>query len=183
MLTTFAYCAATFRDSVAKAAGVEPVTCPPYQASSGVPLIEQQFKRMQAADFLYFKLHGLPDQGYWYGDQWVTALTAEQLRSLDLSQARAAFVANCFLPESPMLAALFEAGCPVVVGGYGPNYARASEVDGADLLGLWFRRFLSTGARPQLALALSRVRLAGMPKTPALRDALAFELWRRPDGV
>ena len=171
----FAFCAASFRESVHRAAGVVPVTCPPYQVD-GVPPVHLLFERMQAANFLYFKLHGLAGQPYWYGDGWMTAISAAQLCSLDLSGA-VVFVANCFLADSPMLPALLDAGARAVVGGHGENYARSRGVDGADLLGLWFRRFCQAGLQVRMAMALSKVRLKARRPTKAIRDALAFELW------
>ena len=63
--------------------------------------------------FLYFKLHGLHNEPYWYGDNWVTALTAKQILSINL-ESTVVFVANCYLVDkkgqSPMLDALLAAG-------------------------------------------------------------------------
>ena len=33
-------------------------------------------------DFYYFKLHGLKDQPYWYGDGWLTAIASETIVGL-----------------------------------------------------------------------------------------------------
>lgn len=168
-MKVFAYCAQSFERSVRRAAGVEPLTCP--------PLSFQKFGVLQLSgkDFVYFKLHGLPAQPYWYGDGWLTALSEAQLRQADLRDS-VVFVANCFLPESPMLDALLAAGAKAVIGGPGPNYASVAGIDGADLLGLWIRWGLQLGASVQEAFDIARVRLHLKPGLAA-QDALGFQIW------
>lgn len=170
-MLTVAYCAASFARSVQKASGVEPLLCPPLTTKS-FPV-----HKLEVAQFLYFKLHGLPDQPYWYGDDWVTALSVEQLTAVSLKDA-VVFVANCYLPESPMLEALLKAGAAAVVGGSGPNFAKTGEVYGADLLGYWFRRLTALGVVPKYALmgAKSRLRFEAK-KDKSILDALGFKLW------
>ena len=174
-MNTFAYCAASFRQSVATAAGVDPLLSPPTVAESFSPLA------LEGHDFLYFKLHGMPDQVFWYGDRWVTALRADQILAANLT-GTVVFAANCHLNAhpSPMLHALLDAGAAAVIAGSGANYAMSSRVYAADLLGLWVRRALQAHARPRLALTLAKARLALIPcKDAATRDALQFRIFRR----
>ncbi len=128
-------------------------------------------------EFYYFKLHGLAGQPYWYGDNWVTALSADQVREARMDGA-VVFVANCYLPDSPMLAALLSNGARAVIGGAGQNYARSNTVDGADLLGLWVRRGLQFGLSVEKALQLGKSRMGFKAKKSQSRtDTLAFKLW------
>jgi len=175
-MDVFAYCAWSMRESVRQAAGVAPMTCPPVSA------LEFEPGWLRGHDFVYFKLHGLRGQPFWYGDEYQTAVTASQLRSADLAGA-VVFVANCHLEGSAMLAALLEAGAKAVIGGPGANYALKYGVNGADLLGLWLRRWLRFGASVQRAMALSqkvlrlRLRTANELGKFMLRDALEFEIY------
>lgn len=156
-----------------RAAGAVPCTCPP------VLLESFDLAWLSGRDLLYFNLDGAPGSPYWYGDDYRPALSAAQLEQADLSGA-VVFVANCFLPESPMLEVLLKAGAGVVVGGGGKNFSRSGRVGGADLLGLWFRRGLAWGLRPEMALWLARMRLRTIRhKDHPIEDALKFELWRR----
>ncbi len=142
-----------------KAAGVRPLLSPPVTAATFAP------SQLAGYDFIYFKLHGLLRESYWYGDNWQTALTVRQIADADLSSA-VVFVANCFLWEpgpdptekAPMLRALLEAGARAVVGGPGENYARKQTVMGADRLGRDFRITLALGLAPSIAFKLAHKR-------------------------
>jgi len=169
-MDTFAYCAASFERSVRRAAGTQPLTCPPASMETF------DAGELAGRDFIYFKLHGLPGEPYWYGDDWQTALCREQLQVADLSGA-VVFVANCNLPQSPMLTALLDAGPVAVIGGPGQNYARSRRVDGADLLGLYVRRVLSFGFGARDALAVAMLRLKLKRRDKATRDTLAFRIY------
>lgn len=168
-MNVFAYCAASFARSVRRAAGVEPLLCPPARFDQIDPTWLEGF------DLLYFKLHGLPSQPFWYGDGWQTALSDDVIRAANLSGA-VVFVANCWLPESPMLQALLDAGARAVIGGSGPNYARLAGIDGADLLGLWFRMGMQVGMSVQFAFRFAQHRLR-LKRGPAAEDTLGFQLW------
>jgi hypothetical protein len=135
--------------------------------------------KLQGHDFLYFKLHGWPDQPYWYGDNWTTALKAEQLTAAELGGATV-FVANCYLPESPMLPALLSAGARAVVGGAGLNYAAVFSLVGADLLGYHFRQALKLGLAVTAAFRVAKW-LMRKRTGQAAEDARAFKLWRPGD--
>jgi len=176
-MRVLAVCARSFFNSVRRAAGVYPLVCPPRDlAFFAQPGIFEYNDAGQPYDFLYFKLHGLPSQPFWYGDGWVTAVSAEQLKAADL-RGKVVFVANCWLPESPMLAALLAAGARAVIGGSGPNYAGAAGVTGADLLGAWIRLGLTGGLSISRAFSLARVRVSLGVRTKANKDALTFQIW------
>jgi hypothetical protein len=172
----FAFCSASFAPSVRRAAGVEPVTCPPLT----LDLLPPHF--LDGYDFYYFKLHGLKDQPYWYGDNWVTAIDVEHISKAKMNGS-IVFVANCFLPESQMLWSLLKAGCRWVVGGAGKNYARPNTVDGADTLGKAFRQALSWGMTPKGAFRLAKVRAALIQDAKIRRDTLGFQLWQPGDSA
>jgi len=178
----FALCAQSFEPSVKRAAGVKPLTSP--------PVIMEAFNPawLQGYDFLYFKLHGFPSQPYWYGDGYVTAVSAHQIKTADLSNT-IVFVANCHLCErvngdllpSPMLVALLEAGAKCVVGGPGTNYAAKIKLVGADLLGFYFRLLLGfPRITPNLAFRAARARLA-LTRDPVATDTLGFRFFVRTD--
>lgn len=180
-MKTFALCCKSFRRSVWRAAGVVPLTSPP------VTMGTFRARKLEGYDFLYFKLHGLPGQPYWYGDRFLcTVLSAEQLRQADLSGA-VVFVANCHLysfeggeyVQGPMLRALLDAGARAVVGGPGTNYAARVRVFGADLLGMVFRLALGTGrVKPAEALSVAKARLRQCRQDKVMRDTLEFEVFR-----
>jgi len=167
---------------------VQPLTCPPLSAQSVDPAW------MAGRDLLYFDLHGLPRDDCWYGDDHVVALTATQMRSVDLGGA-VVFAINCYLADddSPMLEALIDAGARYVIGGTGENYAGEGKVLGASLLGYNLRVFLEFGIAPLRALALAkrivratevRHRLTGMAEyAQAEADALAFRAFYRERDV
>lgn len=67
-MRTFAYCAESFFDVTRRAAGVNPLTCPPLTAEDFNPAWLNQF------DLLYFDLHGELGQNYWTGDRGILAL-------------------------------------------------------------------------------------------------------------
>jgi hypothetical protein len=130
--------------------------------------------RFQDAGFLYLKLHGFEGQPYLYGDDYATALTCDQIASLDLSNT-VVFSACCFFLDSPWPDAFQAANVKALVAGHGQNYARAFEVAGADHLGRLFRLFTTTRMHPTKALKLARACLAGA-REPATQDARDFEL-------
>ena len=184
-MRVFAFCAASFKQSVTKAAGVEPLLSPPVEAF-GANGPEFNPRWLSGYDFVYFKLHGLVAQPFWYGDGMITAITAEQLQSADLSGA-VVFAANCntWHPsrpgspyrQAPMLLALLQAGARAVVAGPGENYARARGIYSADLLGLNFRRFLQFFPVEQ-AFELAKVPVKIASRTdPRIKDALEFQLF------
>lgn len=173
MIRVFAYCAQSFAEATRKAAGVEPLTCPPISAERFPPL------GLQGYDFLYLDLHGSPGEPFWRGDDRICALTATQVLSNDL-RGCVVFAANCYLADgdSPMMDALLDAGARYVIGGAGENWGPTRGwLFGAPLLGLWLRRWLAIGLSPLRALGLAKraVRMRGV----AVEDTLAFRAYYR----
>ena len=150
-MRTFAYCAKQFERATRRAAGVQPVTCPPTTSVSFNPIW------LRGYDLLYFDLHGMEGGSQWYGDNHIVALTAQQIRRVPLGGS-IAFAINCHLADqgSPMLDALLDAGALYVIGGEGPNYGGARTVNNASLLGMLFRLSLAAGIKPLRALALAK---------------------------
>jgi hypothetical protein len=178
----FAYCCLSFSESVQKATGVVPVTCPPLSAFGGQGLDRFPVCALEGHDLIYFKLHGLPGQPYWYGDDMTSAVTSDQLRAADLS-GTVVFVANCHLwhrgkkgKGQPMLDALLDAGAEAVVGGGGENFGKRTKVYGADLLGKWFVMAyrLCGSALTSFYVAKARVSLED---DFGAQDALGFKLF------
>jgi hypothetical protein len=89
------------------------------------------------------------------------------------------FIANCYLPESPMLEALLRAGAETIIGGAGYNYFRKSRLEGVDLLGLYVRVLMQYGAGAELALSFALARLQFKRKDKVTKDTLAFRIWRQ----
>lgn len=174
-MRTLALCSYEYERWVKKAAGVQPILSPPFNAEVFKPSIFQSY------DLLYIKLYGLENQPYWVNKQDRIVLDAEQVGSLNL-KGTTVFVANCYLPDSPMLAALLQAGAKAVVGGDGFNYFRKSKLAGADLLGLNFRRALQMGLSPKKALAVAKAPLKFKERRgkadKVTMDTLAFKVWR-----
>lgn len=195
-MRVFAYCAQTFAEATAKAAGVAPITCPPESAASVIPA------GLAGYDLLYFDLHGEPGRAEWYGDGGLVALTADQIRSANLAGA-VVFATSCFLApdqpersghwsqvlpplaESPMLDALLAAGARCVVAGAGQNLAGGRTVAGAHLLGEVFRLALGAGADPHFALRVAKASvfvdgaLGSQVHKRAAADTLQFEIFER----
>lgn len=183
----FAYCAASFREATRRAAGIEPLTCPPASA--------EHFARiwLERRDFLYFDLHGAPGEACWRGDEGIVALTAAQILQCNLAGA-IVFATNCYLAdeESPMMDALLEAGARYVIGGQGRNWAGEHAIYGASLLGLRFRELLEHGFDPLRAIAVAKRwvrlglaanRILGMEgRAQAAEDTLAFRVYYRRDA-
>src|SRR3990167_1386477 len=84
------------------ATGRRPVLAPPLRAATFDPSV------LVGQDLVYVCLHGLPGQPYWYGSDWSTAVTADQLRRVDLSGV-IVYAAGCF-GQGPMAAAMGDAG-------------------------------------------------------------------------
>ncbi len=170
-MRTFAYCSRSFTQSVRSSSGVAPFTSPPFDLDSFLPATLEGWR------FIYFKLHGIKGEPYWYGDDWLTALSADTLHVADL-RGTVVFAANCHLPESPMLDALLGAGAQAVVAGGGRNFAGITAMRGADLLGYYFRLMLQLHIPPRPALAMAKygLRTIRRPSAP-IADALRFQLF------
>lgn len=159
-----AYCAREFQVSTRRAAGVTPLVAPP-----------DTLDLAARPDLLYLALHGRPGDPVLYGDFDWPALHAGAIQG-DW-RGVVVFAATCYLPDTPFLAAFTQAGA-VVIAGRGENYTPVHQLAGASLLGLWVRRALAWGARPDLALALAKWRVrAALTNWAAARDALEFECY------
>lgn len=188
----FAYCARSFAPAMARMAGVTPVTCPPWNTFTFRP------QWLEGQELIYFDLHGLPGLAHWFEEQYspmlkipsrTMAITAEQLRGVELGGA-VVFCLSCYLePGSPMLEALLDAGASYVIGGEGLNYGGTNQLMGADLLGYWFRMALERGRSPLAALALAKriikfdlfkhAVLGQEQALEAARDTLKFRAYHR----
>lgn len=188
-LKVFAYCAVSFKESMRKAAGVPPLTCPPYDFET-FPL-----EKLEGNDLIFFDLHGSPGEPFWYellpGDpmrERIVALTAPQLRTVDLG-GTIVFALNCYLgdDDSPMLDALLDAGASYVIAGEGKNWAGSKKLMGANRLGFHFRRILGRGLKtnPLEALTLAKrfltISLRNKTQKDAVKDTLAFRAYYRKD--
>lgn len=176
-LRIIAFCALSFRESTARAAGVSPLTSPPW-VDPERPLRRGE-RRVEAgmfggAELVYFALHGFEWSREWWGDAEV-ALRAETLARANLRGA-VAFAESCWLPESDMLAALFEAGCRTAIGGSGLNWGGSGRVAGVGLLGRLFRILFSRGLAPGPALWLAKL---GALLAPGAKrdDILDFQVY------
>ena len=153
-----AYCVGSQSEVVRKAAGVIPLCCPPVN----IETFDKRWLYRPYKPFvlLYFSLHGVPDQPYWYGDNWETALGADAFEGLDLSST-VVFVANCYLEGSPMEKALLDCNPKALIGGAGQNWTRNKRPVGANLLGWYVRRLVCGGLEPGQALHLAKLGLRG----------------------
>jgi len=178
-MKVFAYCSQSAAESTRKAAGVEPVTCPPTKAG------DFDLAQLEGQDFIYFDLHGAPGGDTWRGDKRTIALREAQIRSANLKGA-VVFATNCHLGDanSPMLTALLDAGATYVVAGDGLNWAGAATVMGAARLGQLFRIALAfMDARRALTAAkmgVQRLWLRG--QRGIVQDTLGFKLFYRPEA-
>lgn len=172
----FAYCARSFADQTRRAAGIDPVTCPPAQSGT------LDLTQLENCDLLYLDLHGIQGAAHWEGDGRTVALTAEELGAVDLT-GTVVFATNCYLGDahSPMLGALLRAGSTAVIAGPGKNWSPQSGVAyGAALLGMWVRLSLQMGATPETALEIAKLRVrASRPLNRGVAaDTLEFRIYR-----
>ena len=195
-MRVIAYCCASFTEATEKAAGVKPLSSPPYDSASFDPAWLSADCYGYRYDLIYLDLHGQPGEACWRGDGGIVALTADQIRSVALGGS-VVFAVNCFLADSdsPMLEALLEAGARYVVGGTGENFGGEEQLMGAGLMGARFRVLMEQGFEPLLALDFAkrwmRLYLAGgkvfkqlSPKRMrAAEDALQFRAYYRKRGV
>ncbi len=127
-------------------AGVAPLTSPP------IYFRDFDAHVLEGHDLIFFKLHGLAGQPYWYGDGGLTAISAEQLAGLNLKGALV-FAENCWGGrESPMVQALLKAGAACVVTGTGVNIGES-----ADVIAATWRGLVRLGVETQAALGAAKV--------------------------
>ena len=166
---TLCYSAQSLAKTAAAMAGVTPLTSPPLFMATFDPAL------LTGHDFLFFKLHGLEGQPYWYGDGSVTAISAEQIASVRIDGALV-FAANCFGGErSPMVQALLNSGAACVVTGTGVNYAGQQIPQGADNLGRAWRWAMQFGATADAALSQAKI-AAGILSPALIGDLQSFSV-------
>jgi hypothetical protein len=178
-MRAFALCTQAAGVAVEKAIRGEIYTSPPIDKSTFAKL----FVKMEAADFLYFRLHIIPHSpGIWWGDNgnrkqpyWPPAVTKDQLALVNLT-GKVVVIANCYGLKDEMVLAMLAQGARAVVAGEGPNYAAKRRVIGADLLAKWMFRGLRMGLSPGGALKLAKARLIFTAFRETDRDARAFQL-------
>lgn len=175
-MRVFAYCARDFIVPSRRAAGVEPVSCPPTTCDT------LDLAQLEGNDLIMFNLHGIRKVGAFFGnrDGPPVALLSSQVKSVNLGGA-VVYAPVCYLGEddNPMLDALLDAGASAVIAGHGRNYGgTSSRLVGVDLLGLWIRRGLQAKLSPESALRLSRLRLR-LSASMANADARGFEVFRK----
>lgn len=167
-----AYCdrryEAATRQAVGNAARV--ITCPPIYGET----LTQYAAEFAAAHLVYFNLHGIPGGLRWYTTDLQAALSADDLRALDLRQA-VVFMVNCYAGGG--LLDVLKAQQPrAIIGGHGENRGGVEKMAGADVLGMWVRFGLEHGLDARRSLMVAKARLALMPRTPSVQDALQFEV-------
>ena len=188
-MQVFAYCAEAFRDSVMKAAGVTPVTSPPFTSDTFPPSL------LMDNDLIVLTLHGQPGGYEWFGEadtglpNWVPALGTKTLGAVNLGWAVVVATSCHASKDAPMVRALLDAGASCVIGGDGSNFSGRHAVTGAGLLTLWVRRGLKRGlsadaalnlAKTRLALEIARYTVAGdIANRLAVRDTMRFRVYRR----
>ena len=130
---TLLYCARSWRVSATltlAAAGrlARPLTCP--------PLTEETFpyERLAVARLAYVRLHGLPQQPYLYGDDWLTAMSARRLRGGPRLQGTVVILEGCF--GAGMAEVFVEMGAAAVVANDGETVNRTLRLGPAG----WFGR-------------------------------------------
>jgi hypothetical protein len=170
-MKTFALCSPEQQDVVRRAAGVEPHLSPPVSLDLVTPSLFGGY------DLLYFKLIGVQGEPYWWNEDGYRVVSADVLSEADLSGA-VVFSAACYLPETPMLDALLDAGADYVIGGAGLNYYWPKEISGVDLLGLMVRWLLEHGTPPKWALMIAKGRLFIGRRDKVNEDTRQFTMWK-----
>lgn len=183
-MKVFAYCCASFAEVTRQAAGVTPMLSPPVDAGSFDPVW------LEGWDVLWFDLHGEVGTPWWWGDERLVALTAEQIRQADLG-GTVVFAVSCHLADegSLMLEALLDAGARYVIGGQGRNWGGRRTLFGAGLLGMRLVQLMDRGMDALEALAMAkrwlRLGIAANAvmgkrgKVMAAKDALGFRAFYR----
>ena len=152
------------------AAGVRPLTSPPYNSGS--------LGKLENYDLLYFRLHGFPKRpGIWFGEipglGLIPALEAHNVEGADLTDA-VIVIANCYSATDSLVSLFYRAGAQAVIAGEGPNVAASNRLVGADLLVKWL--ILGWPLGIERALQLARMRLALTSWRESDRDARAFRI-------
>lgn len=136
-MNVLALAAREFQIGTALAAGVWPVAFPLRRAGAFDARI------LEGRDLIYVCLHGLRNQPYLYGDSYETAISADQIRSVDLGGA-VVYMAGCF-GDGPVADAFLEAGASAIVGDSDTTWAGTWLPLGSNRLGRLFVRRMKAG--------------------------------------
>lgn len=166
----YAYCAASMRESVLAATGVEPDTCP---APDGRPFNPA---RMMGHDVVVLKFHAAtPGDNVWLGDEGTPALSVAHFARLRL-EGTVIVAQTCYMPASPFLAAMLGTGAGVI-GGHGLNQGGISQMVGSDWLVHYLIDGLKMGMDTAWALRYAKARTVLRGPTGPNLDAMGFELY------
>lgn len=149
------------------ASGVRPLAAPPLRMADFRP------EMISGADLLYVCLHGLQGQPYWYGGDWSTAVSADQLREARLDGA-VCYLAGCW-GAGPMAMALLDAGARAVVGDRDSTWAGYVVPAGSNAFGRVFVAALRAGETVGAAMRTARSRFLetdDSPRARALADSV-----------
>ena len=168
-MNTTAYCTQDQAPLVRWAAGVTPLTCPPLSSSS--PAIIHHLSNNKDK-LLYIALHGLPDQPYLYGSEWITALRTDQITQLQIHNT-IVYLPSCHTPQSPILQAFLSTNAQAIIAGDNANYAPFIHH-----LGHHIRVLLSFHVPVTIAIRLARAQLSLQSAHPAALDTLTLRIHR-----
>ena len=130
----FVYCARSWRVSTALTTHCIPLTCPPVTAETldTARLVDR---------LIYLRLHGIPGQPYLYGDNWQTAISAEQVRSLRLPGSLV-FLEGCY--GALFAQAFLDAGALAVAGSNQATYGKRMFMGASSKIGkAWLKEVLN----------------------------------------
>lgn len=150
--------------------GVEPDTCPSPDDRPFNPA------RLVGHDVVVLKLHATtPGDNIWLGDEGTPALAAAHFSNLRLAGALI-IAQTCYMPASPLLAAMLATGAGVV-GGRGENQGGYSQMVGSDWLVHYLIGGLDMGLARRWALRYAKLRMVARGPTGPNQDAMGFELY------
>lgn len=151
-MNVLALAAREFQVGTAFAAGVWPVAFPPRGGG------EFDVHLLECRDLIYVCLHGLAGQPYLYGDRFETAISADQIRGLNLGGA-VVYMAGCF-GDGPVADAFLEAGSSAIVGDRDTTWAGTWLPLGSNRLGRLFVRGMRQGGSADDAYRFAREHFA-----------------------
>lgn len=142
MRDIIAYCCRSWAVSSFLTVGVRPKTSPPLDAQTLDPTV-------LVARIIYIRLHGITGQPYLYGDNYITALTAEQVRKLDLSGSLV-FLEGCH--SDTMAQAFLDAKAQSVTGCTETTYGKLWLLGPSSVVGRHWLQAIKAGKSAQEAL-------------------------------
>lgn len=120
--------------------------------SPPVVMSEIDLGKLEGYETLYIRLHGVKGSPFLYGDDFATAISAEQIASLDLKGCEV-FLEGC---EGFMLAdAFLAAGAKDVVSSDGPTYGRKYRLGSSSIIGKNYLKYRGENWPPVTALELA----------------------------